>query len=315
MNWLEVSVRVHDEETAAAICQLFDQHGQGGAVQERILLDEDEAHCHAPPVITVKTYLPSSPADSDESRHALELGLSHLAKVHSLPPAQFRELEEEDWANAWKAYFQPQRIGRRLVLKLAEQDYYPNEGDIVIDLEPGMAFGTGLHSSTRMCLACLEEYVKAGDTVLDMGTGSGILAISAAMLGAGFILALDNDPIAVQAARGNVCLNGLDNVIQVEQGSLATLSEASYGLLNGITINILADVIANMVEKGLTSHLKPDGWLIAGGIVQESEAMLRAVFKKRGLHVRARSQEDDWVTLCAVKLRSATELQLRQETA
>jgi len=305
LNWLEISVQADDQETAEAICALFDHYGQGGAVQERIFLDEDKADSHIAPPITVKTYLPLK--DSyDEKRRALEEGLSQLSRLYPLSAPQFRELQEEDWANAWKAHFRPQRIGRHLVFKLAEQDFSSAEDDIVVDLEPGMAFGTGLHPTTRTCLVFLEKYLRVGDTVLDMGTGSGILAIAAARLGAGCVLALDNDPVAIQVARRNVSLNSLANVVDVQEGSLACLTETSSSLLDGITINILAEAIASMMEKGLTSYLKPEGWLIAGGIVEPAETMLRAMFDQYGMQIRARYQEEDWVTLCGVKLRPGT---------
>ncbi len=302
MNWLEISVQVEDEETAKLVCELFDQYGQGGAVQERIFLDIDRAHSDIPPPITIKTYLPLN-SNANERRGPIKEGLSDLAKLYPLLTPRFKELQEQDWANAWKAYFRPQRIGQNLVFKLAEQDFSPAEDDIVIDLEPGMAFGTGLHPTTRMCLVCLEKHLRVGDGVLDMGTGSGILAIAAARLGAASVLALDNDPVAIRIARGNVSLNGLAGAVKVQSGSLAYLTETSRPLFDGITINILAEVIAEMMEKGLTSHLKPDGWLIVGGIVEGAETMLGAVFKKCGIRMTARYQEEDWVTLCGVKLR------------
>nr|NIN70088.1 methyltransferase domain-containing protein [Anaerolineae bacterium]NIN98555.1 methyltransferase domain-containing protein [Anaerolineae bacterium]NIQ83033.1 methyltransferase domain-containing protein [Anaerolineae bacterium] len=240
MNWLEISVQVEDEETAKLVCELFDQHGQGGAVQERVFLDIDKFHGDIPPRTTIKTYLPLN-GNANERRHPIKEGLSHLAKLYPLLTPRFKELQEQDWANAWKAYFRPQRIGQNLVFKLAEQDFSPAEDDIVIDLEPGMAFGTGLHPTTRMCLVCLvclEKHLSVEDRVLDMGTGSGILAIAAARLGAASVLALDNDPVAIQIARGNVSLNGLAGAVEVQTGSLAYLTETSRPLFDGITINI-----------------------------------------------------------------------------
>jgi len=144
-----------------------------------------------------------------------------------------------------------------------------------------------------------------------MGTGSGILAIAAARLGAGGVLALDNDPVAVRVARRNVSLNGLADVVEVREGSLAHLTETSSPLLDGITINILADVIADMMEGGLTSHLKSGGWLIAGGIVEAAEPMLRSTVEKCGMQITGWHQEKHWVTLCAVKLQPGTGLKSR----
>jgi ribosomal protein L11 methyltransferase len=302
LNWLEISIQVDDEETAEAICELFDQYGQGGAVQEQIFLDKDETDSHIPRPITIKAYLPSKGANN-QRRHSLEESLSLLTKLYPLSAPRFREMKDEDWASAWKAYFQPQRIGQHLVFKLAEQDFSSGEDDIVIDLEPGMAFGTGLHPTTRMCVICLEKYLRTGDRVLDMGTGSGILAIAAARLGASSVLALDNDPVAVQVARRNASLNNVVDAIEVREGSLAYLTKNSSPLVDGITINILAEVITNMMEKGLISQLKPGGWLIAGGIIEAAETRLRATFKKCGMQITARHQDKDWITLCGVKLR------------
>ncbi|TKJ30901.1 MAG: 50S ribosomal protein L11 methyltransferase [Chloroflexi bacterium B3_Chlor] len=312
LNWLEISVRVDDRETAEAVCALFDLHGQGGAVQEQILLDEHQAPNGASSPIRVKTYLPVANA-CDAQRRALESELSDLAKRYHLTPPQFRELEEQDWAYAWKSHFQPQRIGRRLVIKLTEQDFSPARDDVVIDLEPGMAFGTGLHSTTRMCLVYLEQCVTHGDSVLDMGTGSGILAIAAARLGAESVLALDNDPTAVQVARRNVSLNDLANVVEVRNGSLMDLREISVPSLDGITMNILAEVVADMIQQGLTSYLKPGGWLIAGGIIESAELSVRAAFDRAGMAISARQQEEDWVTLCGTKSRPAIRSQVRGE--
>ncbi|MGB3903657.1 MAG: 50S ribosomal protein L11 methyltransferase [Anaerolineae bacterium] len=312
MNWLEISVRVDDRETAEAVCALFDLHGQGGAVQEQIFLDEHQAPSGASSPIRVKTYLPVANA-YDAQHRALKNELSDLAKRYPLTPPEFTELEEQDWASAWKSHFQPQRIGKRLVFKLTEQDFSPARDDIVVDLEPGMAFGTGLHSTTRMCLVYLEQCVTAGDSVLDMGTGSGILAIAAARLGAESVLALDNDPTAVQVARSSVSLNDLADAIDVREGSLGTLAEIPLPIFDGIMINILAEVVAEMMENGLTSYLKPGSWLIAGGIIESAEPAVRIAFDSAGMEITARQQEEEWVTLRGTKSRPAMASQVRGE--
>jgi len=300
LNWLEISVEVDDEESAKVVGKLFDHWGHGGAVHEQLLLDEQRTANSSGPTTRVKTYLPLSDC-REEKRLYLEKKLLKLAEHHPLAPPQFRELEERDWADAWKSYFQPQRIGERLVLKLPEQSMLALGNDIVIDLEPGMAFGTGLHATTRMCLERLETLVRAGDRVLDMGTGSGVLAIAAARLGAGRVLALDNDPAAIQVAYRNVMLNGLADIVDTQEGSLASLAEISRASWDGIAVNILAEVIADMAEKGLTTWLKPGGWLIAGGIVDIAEPTVLAVLEGCGMQITARHQVEYWVTLCATK--------------
>ncbi|NIN64254.1 MAG: methyltransferase domain-containing protein [Anaerolineae bacterium] len=308
MNWLEISVEVDDDESAKVVGRLFDDWGQGGAVHEQLLLDEQRVSNGGSTVTTVKTYLPLIHGH-EERRLRLEKELLRLAEDYPLTPPQFRELEEQDWASAWKSYFQPQRIGERLVFKLPEQNIPALHDEIVIDLEPGMAFGTGLHATTRMCLVYLEELVRNGDSVLDVGTGSGILAMAAARLGAGRVLALDSDPTAVRVARNNVSMNHLREIVEVQEGSLDSLAGMPRLSWDGITINIVAEVIANMTEKGLTTWLKPAGWLIAGGIVDAAEPMVRTVLEGCGMQITARHQVEDWVTLCAVKPETACGLQ------
>ena len=299
MKWLEISVQVESEDASRAVRELFDLYGQGGAVQEQLFLDHNQTVTHAPPIFTVKTYL--SLDDDGQRRHTLEGELSKLAEVCAIGPAQFKELEDTDWSNAWRIPHQPQRIGQRFVLKLPEHDYSPAEDDIVVDLEPGMAFGTGLHATTRMCLVCLEELVTPGDRLVDMGTGSGVLSIAAAKLGAASILALDNDSTAVKVARENVALNIVTGTVQIEEGSLEHLAGLQIPPLEGIMVNIIAEVIVDMMKSGLTAFLKPGGWLVASGILAPMERSVRSVFADCGVQITARYEDDGWVTLTGAK--------------
>ncbi|MGB9300508.1 MAG: 50S ribosomal protein L11 methyltransferase [Anaerolineae bacterium] len=301
MKWLEICVAVDSEEAAKSVCQVFDLYGEGGAVQEQVFRDQDQLGTGVPAPVTVKTYLPLDGRDEDRLQ-AIQTRLSHLSELLRLPPAQLKELEEKDWTTAWRAFFRPQRIGKRIVLKLPEQTYPAATDDVIIDLEPGMAFGTGLHATTRLCLACLEELVQPGDLLLDMGTGSGVLALAAARLGASEVLALDNDPTAVAVARENVARNCLGHAIRVEEGSLDYLTSRGIPLLDGIAMNIITEIIVEMVEGGLTSFLKPGGWLVASGILAPTEGTVKAAFDKCGMQVAARYQEEGWVALCGKKV-------------
>ena len=156
----------------------------------------------------MRAYLAVEPG-LDEKRRQVEEALWHLRQIASIPEPQFRTVVEEEWANAWKEHFHVTRIGQRLVVKPSWREYTPQADDIVLELDPGMAFGTGLHPTTQMCLLALEKYVRGGERVLDLGTGSGILAIAAVKLGAAACLATDIDPVAVEAARANVAANGV----------------------------------------------------------------------------------------------------------
>ncbi len=304
MNWLEISVQVDDDDMAEVIGRLFDDWAHGGAVHERLFDERGVPDGHGP-ITRIKAYLPLTD-DGQERQVQLKKGLLKLGERYPLAAPECRQLENEDWASAWKSYFAPQRLGQRLLLKLPDQTVSTLPDDIVIELDPGMAFGTGLHATTRMCLVCLEELVEEGHSVLDVGTGSGILAIAAARLGAGRVLALDSDPTAVQVARNNISLNGLAGVAEAREGSLDTLIGLPGPGWDGITINIVADVIVDMVRRGLVAGLRPGGWLVAGGIIEAAEPTVHGALDQCGMEIKARHQEDDWVTFSATKRRSAT---------
>ncbi|MCP4542923.1 MAG: 50S ribosomal protein L11 methyltransferase, partial [Chloroflexi bacterium] len=174
-------------------------------------------------------------------------------------------------------------------------DYVSTPGDVIVQLDPGMAFGTGLHPTTQMCLAALEELVRPDVEVLDMGTGSGILAIAAAKLGAGHVLALDNDPVAIKAARGNTMTNDVQDVVSTVSGSLAQVS----GHYDIVVVNILAKVIIEMMQGGLAARVSPGGKLIAAGIIAEQESKVVTAMEQQGLYVVKRKQKEDWVCLVA----------------
>jgi ribosomal protein L11 methyltransferase len=300
LKWLEISVRVDSEEAAGLVCQVFDRHGEGGAVQEQVFPNREQLGAGGRAPVAVKTYLPLDGHDAERLR-AIQTELSILGQILPLSPAQFKEWEETEWTTAWKAFFQPRRVGKHVVLKLPEQSYPAAKDDIVIDLEPGMAFGTGLHATTRMCLACLEGLVQPGDRVLDMGTGSGVLSLAAARLGAAEVLALDHDSIAVAVATENVIRNHLGHAIRVEDGSLEYLTSEAIPPFDGIAMNIITEVIVEMMGGGLTAFLKPGGWLVASGILLAGESSVRAAFGKGGMLVTARYLEEEWIALCGKK--------------
>ncbi|HJX39765.1 MAG TPA: 50S ribosomal protein L11 methyltransferase [Anaerolineae bacterium] len=305
MGWLEIKVRVGSEDAATAVGALFDRYGRGGAVYEQIYADGPDVPQGTAPPVTVKTYL-STTEGYQQQLQALQKEILRVGEAHPCAPVEIKELADEDWATAWRAFFRPQRIGKRFVVKLPDQSYPVAEDQLLIHLQPGMAFGTGLHATTRMCLVCLEELVRPGHHLLDLGTGSGILAIGAAKLGADHVLALDNDPIAVAVARENVSLNNLENVIDVTEGSLDHLTSKDLHRFDGIVLNIIAEVIVEMMEQGLTSFLKPRGWLLASGILAQAQRQVIAHFEGRGLLTVQRFQQEEWVTLYGRKTVSDT---------
>ena len=308
MNWLEIRVNC-DPEQAEAVADVLARYAPGGvAIQQDALdLTGGEWRLDGPlePVVSVRAYLAFEPG-LDEKRRQVEEALWHLRQIASIPEPQFRTVVEEEWVNAWKEHFQVTRIGQRLVVKPSWREYTPQAEDVVLELDPGMAFGTGLHPTTQMCLLALEKYVRGGERVLDLGTGSGILAIAAVKLGAAACLAADIDPVAVEAARANVAANGVQDIVQVERGSLAQLSTLHSPLSTAkfdlALVNILASIIVELCGQGLGEVVKPGGLAIFAGLIDTQEAEVREALKRVGLVVIERTQEKDWVGLVCQSL-------------
>jgi ribosomal protein L11 methyltransferase len=309
MDWIEISVRA-DGEAAEAVSELFNRlnsrpDGQGGAVTEVSGFDPigDDHH----PFVTVKTYLPADELDTVERQRQIEEGLWFLGRIHPLSEPQVRRLAEEDWANAWKASYHPLRIGQRfwVIPAWLANDTPDAPGTLRIILDPGMAFGTGLHPSTQLCLAAMEDVVRPGLRVLDAGCGSGILSIAAARLGARAVDAFDIDPIAMRATRENASLNDLPVAIRAVvsagpgEGSLWQTADGSRPTWDVILVNILPHIIIGLLEAGLHSYLAPGGRMIFAGIIEAREPEVRAALAERGLIVEKRSVEGDWVALVA----------------
>lgn len=302
MKWLEVSVRC-DGEAAEAVCELFNRYNsapgeaQGGAVVE--VSGYDAVGELAQPIVTVRTYLPLGQIP-DERRRKIEEGLWFLGRLYPIPEPELRELDFEDWSRAWRAHYQPMPIGQRLLIVPAWQaDAVAGAPDrLPVLLDPGMAFGTGLHPTTRLCMAALERHVRPGDALLDIGSGSGVLSITAARLGASSVLATDIDPLAVAATRANSELNGLGQLVQAQEGSLPDRGDRPGGW-QVIAANILAEVIAELLDSGMDTRLAAGGRLVLSGIIEPREEIVQSALKRRGLRVSERTQEGDWVCLVA----------------
>ena len=211
------------------------------------------------------------------------------------PEITIRFVAEEDWADAWKQYFKPQRIGDRFVVKPTWEPFTPAAQDLVIEIDPGMAFGTGLHATTRLCLRALEKRVEPDMTVADVGTGSGILAVGAALLGATYVEATDIDPLAVRIARENVAVNHLEDRISVDVAS-APLT----GPFQLIVANILADVILAMTAD-LYDALMPEGLLVASGIIESRAEDVRRGLEFAEFKILQTDSDGEWVAITARK--------------
>lgn len=298
--WLELRVEA-DPEAVEAVCEVLSRHGyQGGVVVEEARRPADNGLSLEPdpgrPAV-LYTYIPRD-THAAQTVRKIEMALSLLGQLRPIGPLRVRTLTEEDWGQAWKAYYPVLQVGQRLVVVPAWKRFRPSPGQIVLRLDPGPAFGTGLHPTTQLCLRALERFLRPGMRVLDLGTGSGILAIAAARLGSGPVLALDHDPVAVQAARRNVRRNRLGRRVQVQEGTIG----AGLGPFDLILANLLARTIQELAGR-LAAALSPGGLLIASGILVEQAGEVQAALQAAGLAAVEGQpdglplREGDWVAL------------------
>ena len=212
---------------------------------------------------------------------------------------EMKDVDEEDWSNAWKKYYHPVQVGEHLVVCPSWEAYDRQPDDVVLTLNPGMAFGTGTHDTTRLCMELLEKYITPQDTVLDVGCGSGILAITAALLGANKIIGCDIDEVAVKVAGENAALNGVQDRIAFHQGDLASQVEGSFQI---ICANIVADVIIRLSEDA-GRYLAKDGIFITSGIIDTREQDVLNALEQNGFQVIERRTSGGWVALaCKAKV-------------
>ncbi len=291
MRWLELTARV-DAEAVEAVGEAFSGVAHGGIAIEPDLVPGCDDGVTLGLRATVRAYIPADDAAPAKTR-SLEEALWHLRAIWPVGELGVREVADADWASAWKEHYPTFRVGRRIVVRptwLADQ---PGPDDVLIALDPGPAFGTGLHPTTRRCLELLEEVVRPGDRVLDVGTGSGILALAAAGLGAGEVVAVDVDPTAVDTARANVAANGRAELIRVMVGSV---DQAPAGATYDVVVaNIIARVLVELTPQ-LAARLAAGGTVIAAGIIADRASEVVDAFARVGL--RARSYVDgDWISL------------------
>lgn len=306
MRWMEITLSVRRDDLDA-VSGIFDLAGTGGVViEDPALIYEIAARGDQE---TVALDLPPSPGESPVIKGYLPVdgslgerlsGLREsLGKVCGEYPNNLglNEIEDVNWLERWKEFYHPVRVGRRLLVRPAWESEGDTGGLLVINMDPGMAFGCGTHPTTTMCMRLLEEAVAGGETVLDVGTGSGILAIAAARLGAARVLAVDSDSVAVRSAVGNVNLNGLKGIIDVREGNLLEGIESPADI---IVANIVADIIMKLLPA-TGSLLKPGGKFIASGIISHRrEEVARAIAEAR-LIIREALHEGEWTAFMAIK--------------
>ena len=300
MQWLELTVRTHPE-AVESVSELLSRYTPGGvAIEEPIeLVDEGQEYrvVTGQPVL-VHAYLPMDGTE-EEARQRVAEGLWHFASLgqHFVGELQTQVVNEEDWANAWKDYFHVTHIGQRLVIRPSWREYTPKGEEVVLELDPGMAFGTGLHPTTRLCLEQVEQRTRPGMRIIDVGTGSGILALAAAKLGAASVYCIDNSSVAVESATANVALNGLSDKITVVLGILDETEAAHMaGQFDIVLVNILAHIIGGMAPQ-LAEVVAPGGLVIASGIIEARRIEAEQPLLAAGLELIDQAMIDDWLVL------------------
>ena len=278
--------------------EIFHRYGHGGvAIEQEAGYNPDEGE--SPPVpdfVTVKTYLPVDNT-TERRRNQIDIGVRLVAHLATISPLKEKYVEEEDWQNAWKEHFDPLRIGQHLVICPTWRTVETSESDILIHLNPGMAFGTGHHPTTRTCMEILERDTKPGDRILDVGCGSGILSVVAVKVGAASALGLEIDPVAARAGEENVRINGIGDKVQIVQGTLPSpLAEArSFDI---VAANISAKVVTNLAQH-LIDSVAIGGKLIAGGIIEPHVEDVTKALNAVGASIDETFIDGDWVTLLA----------------
>jgi ribosomal protein L11 methyltransferase len=301
--WLELSIEA-DVEAVEAVSEILGRVATGGTTVEPAFdLVEEGLGARVDPSrpAIVRGYVPADdPAASEAATVQVGEALGHLQAfgLRTIGELRTRVVRDEDWADAWKAYFPVLRVGRRVVIRPTWRRHRARTGDVVVAMDPGMAFGTGLHPTTRLCLAGLEPLADDGRLaearVLDVGCGSGVLAIAAVLLGAASASGVDIDPIAIEATEANAARNDLTGRVTARVGSLPS-GEPPFDV---VLANLIAGVLVPLAPA-LRDEMRPGGTLLASGIFIDREAEVRTAFESIGLVVGERTAEGDWVALRA----------------
>lgn len=301
MKWIEVKIAFDADAGPMAgelVANLLFESELQGVVEEDPDLEPAEGWAgdsiDRPQQHAVVGYFPKN-RRADKRCKGLEDRLALLKGDFGLHyRLSYKELDEENWAEAWKAFFKPQKIGRKIVVKPTWWEYRAGPGDIVLELDPGMAFGTGTHPTTALCINLIEDYLRQGDLFLDVGTGSGILMIAAARLGADFVCGLDKDPMALKVAADNLELNGVDpRKFSLKPGNLLSGIEDKYDF---IAANIFTHVILELLDH-LQRALANGGIFVCSGIFEKNKNLVIAGMKKMGFEILEIREQEEWAAI------------------
>ena len=299
MKWLELSVEA-PPEYVEPLTHIFYRYGEGGvAIESPADFSPDEGErAPQPKTLKVVTFVPLD--ESATSRKSnIEIAVRLVAHFASISEIKEREVEEEDWESNWKEYFHPIRVGSNLVICPTWRSHKSLEGDVLIKLDPGMAFGTGHHPTTRMCMELLETLIVGGEKVIDVGCGSGILSISAAKLGAGDILGIEVESRSVEVALENCKLNGISPQVTILNGSFPEIrvENASFDVA---LANIAAKVVINLSEY-IAGAVTIGGRLVLSGILKDTLKDVEKEYFLYGVHFDKVLVDGDWTAVLATK--------------
>jgi ribosomal protein L11 methyltransferase len=306
-NWIEVTI-ITSSEAIEAVTEILNNTGVGGVsildpadmIYRRDHTTDwdyfDETIINTNNEVVVKGYYKKDEKFYDNFEK-IKTGVNNLPEFgldKGLGTVTMADVKEEDWENNWKKYYKPTKVGEKVVIKPIWEEYNKKSDEVIVELDPGMAFGTGTHETTRMCIKALERHVGEESTVFDIGTGSGILSIAAAKLGAAMVIGVDLDPVAVVSAKQNVSYNGLNN-IEILYGDLM---EVVKGKANIVIANIMADIIMFLTE-GVKPFIVEGGYFISSGIILSKKDEVLDKLKSCGFKIEEINIEGEWVCIVA----------------
>ncbi|MGE5474478.1 MAG: 50S ribosomal protein L11 methyltransferase [Ignavibacteriales bacterium] len=307
MKWLEISVKTNTN-AVDAVSEILTRFGANGvSIEDKINIDKDfeeinwdyvdESIISYDDNAWVRAYYHES-INKDQTIQNIDEALKEAGKYLDIGEYEIQEklVDEKDWQDEWKKYYKPIKIGKSIIIKPSWEDITINQGEIIVELDPGMAFGTGTHESTRMCIELLEKYIQNGNNLLDIGCGSGILSILGAKLGCSKTFGIDIDSLAVKTSLENFRINNVENISFAQKAVIDDLDSFNYDI---VVANIVADVITDITPK-VINFLKEKGTFIVSGVIKDRREQVVKVLSDNGFEILEIYNMGEWVAIASV---------------